>query len=62
MSAPKKRRPGAARSEYLEVRMSLEEKERVVNAAERLGLTISDFVRLSILAQLGDETIRPRKK
>ncbi|HWB08090.1 MAG TPA: DUF1778 domain-containing protein [Pirellulales bacterium] len=51
MSAAKKRptgRPNTGRTEYLEVRMTPEEKERIATAAAAEGLSVSDFVRLTM--------------
>lgn len=55
-------RPSLGRSEYVEVRMSPDEKRRAAEHAAKLGLTMSDFVRLAVKAQLGDTTITKPKK
>jgi uncharacterized protein (DUF1778 family) len=54
---PKRGRPSLGRTEYLEVRLSEEEKERVSEAARRNGISISDFVRLSLNACTASESV-----
>lgn len=58
-ASSKKRQPGrpnTGRTEYLEVRMTPEEKERIAAAAEREGLSVSDFVRLTMRKVTGEAT------
>ena len=53
----KRGRPSLGRTEYLEVRLSEAEKDRVSEAARRNGLSISDFVRLSLNACTASESV-----
>jgi len=51
MAKKKKRgRPSMGRSEYLEVRLTPEEKSRYEQAASATGLALSDWVRVSLTA------------
>ena len=43
-------RPNTGRTEYLEVRVSPQEKERYARAAAECGISLSDWVRLSLSA------------
>lgn len=43
-------RPNSGRSEYLEVRLTPEEKQRFEAAAEDTGLSLSDWVRFNLRA------------
>jgi uncharacterized protein (DUF1778 family) len=47
---PQRGRPSQGRSEYLEVRLTTEEKSRYEQAAATNGLSVSDWVRLSLTA------------
>jgi len=50
MSKAKRGRPSMGRSEYLEVRLTPEEKARYEQAAKATGLALSDWVRLNLTA------------
>jgi predicted HicB family RNase H-like nuclease len=51
-------RPSSGRSEYLEVRLTPEEKEAFSTIASSTGLSLSDWVRLSLRAQTNLPTIQ----
>jgi hypothetical protein len=62
MMTPRKKkpapgRPSQGRSEYLEVRLTPEEKERFSTVASSTGLSLSDWVRLSLRASSHMPTI-----
>jgi predicted HicB family RNase H-like nuclease len=62
MSPPKKRQPGrpnTGRTEYIEVRVSPEEKERYADAAQHYGISLSDWVRLTLSAMSAPENRKP---
>ena len=44
----KRGRPSSGRTEYLEVRLTIEEKRAFENAAQAKGLSISDWVRQNL--------------
>lgn len=47
---PKRGRPSQGRSEHLEVMLTPEEKKRFTDAAQRDGLSVSDWVRVNLRA------------
>lgn len=47
---PKRGRPSQGRSEHLEVMLTPEEKRRFAEAAQRMGVSVSDWVRLNLRA------------
>lgn len=51
-------RPSTGRSEYLEVRLTPEEKVTFELAAKRYGLSLSDWVRLSLRASSASESVQ----
>lgn len=60
MSTPKRGRPSMGRSEYLEVRLTPEEKARYEQAAKQTGLALSDWVRLNLTACTSNQQRDPR--
>lgn len=50
------------RTEYLEVRMTPEEKERLRVAADEVGMQVSDFVRQLIRAACGQQSFKAPEK
>jgi len=53
MAAQKNKKPGrpnSGRTEYIEVRVSPQEKARYEESAQQYGITLSDWVRLSLTA------------
>lgn len=49
-SKPRRGRPSQGRSEHLEVMLTPEEKQRFAEAAQREGLSMSDWVRVNLRA------------
>lgn len=51
MAKLKRGRPKTDRTEYLEVRVSPKEKEAYLKAATAMGLSLSDWIRLTLTAK-----------
>jgi hypothetical protein len=55
MNESKRGRPSLGRTEYLEVRLTPEEKFAFENAARASGISLSDWVRLNLRASTAAE-------